>query len=351
MKKKHKTALKHLFTLVMLALLLVSCLPLAFAAEQIQLEKPSRISIHYVHEKLPLPDVVFKIYRVGDVASEGDCESAGDFCSYPVKLNGLDVSAYPDVANTLYCYTVADGITPTRTGKTDAYGQLSFENLTTGLYLIVGEKTTLDGKQYRPIPVLVSLPSLDKDLDAWNYDLMLLPKSEVCSVSEEPQFESRRVIKVWDDWSNKAVKRPAGVIIQLLRDGQLYNTVTLSEANNWSYVWPKLDSRYTWIVVERDVAAEYTVLYTTSGTIFRVTNAYGGEYPPEEATTEAPTADGETDIKTTNPTSTPGGPNNPSLPQTGQMWWPVPVSAGVGLLFFSTGWFIVFRKRNHTDEE
>ena len=55
---------------------------------------------------------------------------------------------------------------------------------------------------------------------------------------------------------------------------------------------------------------------------------------------------------TPNKPDKPGTPDKPGsrLPQTGQMNWPVPVLAGVGLVLFALGWWLCFgqRKRHET---
>lgn len=52
----------------------------------------------------------------------------------------------------------------------------------------------------------------------------------------------------------------------------------------------------------------------------------------------------ETPITPTEPT-TPTTPTDPKLPQTGQLNWPVPLLALLGLLLFSIGWALRFGKR------
>ncbi|KIR03186.1 hypothetical protein P261_02001 [Lachnospiraceae bacterium TWA4] len=54
-----------------------------------------------------------------------------------------------------------------------------------------------------------------------------------------------------------------------------------------------------------------------------------------------------TNTKPNTPPSTP--PKPPSrLPQTGLLWWPVPILACAGLVLFMIGWII---KRRGTDEK
>jgi len=51
--------------------------------------------------------------------------------------------------------------------------------------------------------------------------------------------------------------------------------------------------------------------------------------------------------RTTTPQQPVTPPKNPTLPQTGQLNWPVPVLTIAGLLLFAAGWTLCFGKRKH----
>ena len=51
------------------------------------------------------------------------------------------------------------------------------------------------------------------------------------------------VTKVWDDTDDQDGYRPDDVTVNLLADGKIIDTVTLSEENEWSYAWTKLDKK------------------------------------------------------------------------------------------------------------
>lgn len=56
-------------------------------------------------------------------------------------------------------------------------------------------------------------------------------------------------------------------------------------------------------------------------------------------------------LKETKPTyTTPTKPTGSTLPQTGQLNWPVPILAALGLLLFLLGWALHFGKRERHDE-
>lgn len=340
------------------------------AAEPLNLDMPCEIAIHYEHEGNSLNSARFSIYKVAELSSSGRFSLVGDFKDYPLKINDLTISEYAATASTLSNYVAADKIEPLHNGRTDVNGRLYFTGIPTGLYLVLGEKATQNGNEYSPVPVLVSLPTKDRHGE-WQHSVVLLPKIEVRPEDEEqPDTVNRRVVKVWNDDGNLYDERPSSVKIELLRDGELFDTVFLSAENNWNHNWYDLDNNYTWLVVERNIPKNYNVLLTASETIFRVSNSHieVGEpsTEPYESTTDdsgsgSVSGDGTQTGQGPGPTGTTDSSGGPSgggttkppgkLPQTGQLLWPVPLSAGFGLLFFAAGWYMVFRKRKNVDEE
>ena len=51
------------------------------------------------------------------------------------------------------------------------------------------------------------------------------------------------VTKVWNDADDQDGYRPDDVTVNLLANGEVIDTVTLSEENSWSYSWTKLDKK------------------------------------------------------------------------------------------------------------
>ena len=116
------------------------------------------------------------------------------------------------------------------------------------------------------------------------------------SITNSYPSTTRTVTKVWDDQNNNDRKRPSNIQVQLMYDGNVYDMVTLSETNHWTYTWTELpkysdvaaNTEYVYTVKEVDVPAGYTVSYVkknASGTIvtaddpgengvFEVTNSY-----------------------------------------------------------------------------
>jgi tetratricopeptide (TPR) repeat protein len=141
------------------------------------------------------------------------------------------------------------------------------------------------------------------------YDVVANPKYETRPDKPDGEFTTCKVLKSWKN--DSAAKRPKSITVYLLRDGEVFDTVILNSANNWRYTWDKLDSSYKWTVAEK-VPDNYTVTITKEGVTYLITNT-GKDEPPKKE--EKP----------------------PKLPQTGQLWWPVPILAVLGLMFILIG--------------
>ena len=221
---------------------------------------------------------------------------------YPVSLEDLDSSGLRSLAQTLDAYVARDTLTPLLSQKTGEDGMVSFEGLSPGLYLVLGESYTQDNTVYTPSPMLFYLPGQGED-GGWEYKVTASCKFDQEETTDATVF--RKVQKVWKDSGNQS-KRPEMVFVQLLENGAVVDTVALSEENNWEYTWEGLDASSRWQVAETNVPDGYTVTVTQEGTLFVVTNTYPGKTPSK-------------------------------LPQTGLLWWPVPLLACAGLALVIAG--------------
>ena len=64
-------------------------------------------------------------------------------------------------------------------------------------------------------------------------------------------------VSVKKTWNGSGVTHPTSVKVTLYRDGVAYDTVTLSAANNWKYVWEDLTDEFEWEVDEPSVPSGY----------------------------------------------------------------------------------------------
>ena len=152
-----------------------------------------------------------------------------------------------------------------------------------------------------------------------NYTLLVAKEGVtfVLTNSYKPAFTTVEALKVWNDKGHEN-KRPAEIEIQLLRDGQVYDTAVLNGSNNWAHSWSGLEKGRDWSVKEKSLPAGYSAVVTQDGGRFTITNTYAA-------------------------------PVVPKLPKTGQLWWPVPVLISAGLVCYLIG-FLLWKARKKRDE-
>ena len=132
------------------------------------------------------------------------------------------------------------------------------------------------------------------------------------------------------------------VTVELLRNGSVYDQVTLSEDNDWEHTWTRLSDNYNWSVAEADVPEGFTTEVSHRGTAWTITNDDIPEDPPEPDIPTEPEDPPEPDIPTDpeepdEPTPpTPETPTDP-VPQTGDethmtLWLGLLALSGIGIL-------------------
>lgn len=326
-----------LFLMVMLVMLSIQ----AFAAERIDKNQDVSLTISYQKGETPLSGAKFQIFRVADVDESGELTATKEFQDYFVMIRGENDEAWRAQAATLEGYVLRDQLSPFASGKTDANGCLTFStaehHLTPGLYLVIGERHRQGKWRYDASPYFVQLPGLDAEKNTWTYSVEADAKYESSRIPERDEDSdtiNRKVLKVWKDQGYEK-ERPKEIVVQLLRNGSVYDTVTLDSGNNWSYKWYDLDADDRWSVVEKEVKG-YAVSVNRNGTTFVVTNTYDTDRPggSDHPTSDHPTEPGSSQGNFSSGTGVSAGSK---LPQTGQLWWPVPMLVCAGLLCLVIG--------------
>lgn len=249
-----------------------------FAAGAIDLTKDVTLTIDSIS------GVQFDVYRVADVDAYNYSEFTltGAFAKLPVKINKMkDNAEWLDAASTLASYTT--GMTPDHTGTTDNGGNLTFTGLKPGLYLVLGQETTIQGYEetyiYTFTPYLISLPALDEVNNAWVYDVTTTPKYD--KDEEHPDLPPHpvHILKVWKDEGYEFL-RPTEIEVVVYCNGEYWDTVSLNELNKWLYKLP--NSVDHWTVQEVRVPDGYTVTITKNLYGIIVTNTYHPDVPTIE---------------------------------------------------------------------
>ena len=235
----------------------------------------------------PVSNMQVSLYRVADE----NYNLVDAFSHYSIDLK-QDLQG---AANALENRILMDGIEADVSNSSDSSYKASFTGLETGIYLVVGKEVFQDGVFYMP---QVSLVSLSGDLSV---DLKY-------EMSDKP---SRiHVLKVWKKDNKKS--RPKSIEVCLLRsDGIVVDKVVLNSDNQWSYTWDNLSTSYTYSVMETSVPSGYKESCTREKDTIVLTNTGSDKYRVEK--------------------------KDDKLPNSGQLWWPVPVLLFVGLVLFGLG--------------
>ena len=86
----------------------------------------------------------------------------------------------------------------------------------------------------------------------------------ITNTLETEELTSRTVTKVWDDNKNQDGKRPESIQIILKADGNVKDTVTLNEENNWTYTWTGLPEKANGTTIGYSVEEEKVDGYEAS---------------------------------------------------------------------------------------
>ena len=315
-------------TLALLAAVLCLLTSVAQAAGSIDLTRKPTLTLTCRDGKTALSGAKFSIYRVADADETGELTVRSEFDEFDLDIREKNDRRWREMAQTLESYVLRRELTPADSGKTDKTGMLTFptqgKTLAAGLYLVIGERHTQGGNDYDAEPFFVLLPTQDLENNEWVYDVSANVKFGKTPVPDDGDTVTRKVLKVWDD-DGAEDSRPQEITVELLRNGKVYDTVKLSEKNNWRYTWLDLDADARWSVTEKTVSG-YTVSITREGITFVVTNT---KKPDRTDTPDTP-------VKPSNP-SKPSSPAKTTLPQTGAVWWHVEALALSGLVFLILG--------------
>ncbi|MBQ9690884.1 MAG: Cna B-type domain-containing protein, partial [Eggerthellaceae bacterium] len=177
---------------------------------------------------------------------------------------------------------------PFATGLANDAGQAFFEGLDDGYWLVYATVPADDTYAYETIPSLVFVKDGNAKTTAPKISRTTLPEKVTYTVQ-----------KVWKDGAPKDGVRPKSVDIAILKDGNEYEVVQLSDENSWKYEWTAPVSEGPFTVAERNIAEGYTVEITRDTTTFVVINSRDvpktptPDNPQKTNTPFAKTADGK----------------------------------------------------------
>lgn len=233
-------------------------------------------------------DTNFTLYKIQSIQN-GNYIITDNYKNY--DLNYSDVEK---LALTLQHITKSNNIKEDYSGSTNN-GTLQIENITNGVYLVLGESFISDNKKIEMMPSIVVITK----------DETIIPKYNEITIDEET-YE----LTIYKTWVDSKSSHPE-IIAQLFNDNGLVSEVTLNSSNNFRHIFKNLDKKQNYYVVEKVVPEGYTVSISRQENTIIIKNEGIIAPPPDEF-----------------------------IPQTGQLWWPLPyillLSIIFGILAFKT---------------
>ena len=297
---------KHIYQNILKIFLIL--LAFVFSFTCVYAEETGSITVN-----TPMEDMEVSLYRVGEFTEQGTFTLTKQYQSYSVSLDHSSSEEWQATANTLAQYIERDGVQADVEGVSSSNHTIAFNNLTCGLYLMIGSEKEVSNKGnveiYTPQVAFIALPDVSTDDPYHISTIMKYEKNDYTQTS-------LHVLKAWKNDSDNT--RPASIQVDLLQKDTDGNTIVfdqqiLSDDNQWSYTWNDLSSRYTWNVVETTVPEGYTESSIKEGNTVVLTNT--STTPVIE---EKPTSSNQ-------------------LPLTGQLQWPIPVLVIAGIVFLIIG--------------
>lgn len=276
-----------------LTLWILFLMPMTAFAQGLDFDRAGSISVTLMDQdgKTPITGAELSLYHVASVGLNNQHNLSYTFTNVFKDCGcSLDDPALSAILDAF----VKDHSVSAEKLVTDTYGNATFANLPLGMYF-VQQTNTVSG--YAPCTsFLVMVPNQTDG--SYVYDVNASPKTDVAKLTDIT------IKKVWN--TDASAKAAGSVTVQLLRDGIVLETATLSAQNNWQVVYKDMPESDVYSIREVNVPQGFTATYSQKGYVFTVTNSS-------------------------------------SLIQTGQLMWPIPVLSSAGLCLIAIG-IIVLRK-------
>lgn len=307
-----------IFSITLIVLLLANSFTNVFASQEYANKKGS-IIINAISDTVAITGIEYDIYKIANIDNDNfEFNVLDEYKSITRKLDYSNTNQSNEWDNWLEKfsnYIAQHNITADHVGYTTD-GLLEFNDLPLGLYLVCGQKTkiNIEGKIYyfTPQKTLVAIPNISEDQFVYNIEV-----NNKLDKTEAP-FIDIEVVKVFKD-SGFENNRPEKVEIDLYKDNVVEATYELNKDNDFSYTFKNLDNDFEWDVKEKEVEG-----YEVSYDVDTIDNYEGNEKQRKVY------------ITITNTYILPPS-DDPKLPYTGVLWWPVPVLLVVGFTSLTIG--------------
>ena len=277
-----------------LTVLLLLLLPVTVQAQSFDPGRKGSISVTLTSgsEKTPVPNAELAVYHVASTALNSSNQLSyaytGAFkdCEFPLDD--------PELTEKLETF-IGEEKPEAQKMVTDSTGKATCSNLPLGLYFVMQQGTA---GEFEPCsPFLVTVPVQQED--GFTYDVNASPKMEAA------QLVTVTIKVIWN--TDSSTKIPGSVTVQLMNHGTVVKTAVLSAENDWFISYDGMPKSDGYSIGQEKVPQGFTPTYSQ-------------ESPYDFVVTYTA-----------------------SLAETGQLVWPIPVLAILGLVLLATG-AILLRK-------
>ena len=243
---------------------------------------PCSLELEYSASGTAFEGLGIQIYRIASLQRNGNYTLISPYNQLPVRILGVTTQKeWRDTANTIAAYIASEQLAATDSAPTGADGKVTFTSLDQGIYLVTAVSVATEEHIYQFENFCVFLPR-PRDDGTYDYDVSAKPKFSLAPLPEEPEMAQYKVVKLWKDIGVKN-KRPTSIVVEILKDGAVVESVILNASNDWTHSWTAPVGEGRWSVAEKDVPSGYTVTITSSGDTFTITTTHpgSGEEPPK----------------------------------------------------------------------
>lgn len=244
---------------------------------------------------------LYLVGQIGDGAQVGAL--TGVFAESSVRIDVDEPAKRTGTAALLSGYAKTHNVTPLQEKTVQENGSTTFSDLSAGIYLVAADPYHGSQRTYLTSPLVLFAAA---------------GQSVICSAKvtgwDNPDGTRQlSVIKVWDGEEDIEENRPDRIEVLLLKDGETFETFSLSEEENWSHTFADLPDGHDYTFLE-EVPEGYMVSMETTGGTTVLTNTWGVDSSESEDEVPGMPSDNETPENPEKPEK----PADPVLPQTGQ---------------------------------
>ncbi|WP_026509679.1 Cna B-type domain-containing protein [Butyrivibrio sp. LC3010] len=360
----------------------------------IDMNRETTLSVYYYFDTVgdipgygEMDGVNTKVYKIASISENGEFTLLPPYDSL-----GLEVSDMRSLANQEKWDTIIteagkcvaqNNIQPSYQGTSGNDGFTRLGKVDKGLYYGVSDPLVKEGIQYKYFDFLSVVPgpsSIDENgNNLWDgtwtnaqYDVIAIPKRAANRLEEDPEVFA--IHKQWVDDGGE--DRPDSIKVKIFCDGAYAETVELSNENNWKYSW-NYEKGHTFTVEEENDNTGYTPTISQNENTIVIVNTKKPKRPDQPNEPEKPNKPNKpgkpskpNEPVTPDTVDSPGGSTPPDdggsvlgairkfvgelpevlgarrLPQTGQLWWPIPVLAIMGIILIVLGFRNERRRKN-----